>query len=70
MILDLNFDIFNTITTIIDYIATLLTFITSMVNVVISLLGTFFVTMPTFISVGFTMVFGLGVTIMIIKLVR
>lgn len=70
MLLSLNFDIFNTVSTIIDYIGTLLTFITSMVGLVINLLSTFFTTMPTFVSVGFTMVFGLGITIMIIKLVR
>lgn len=70
MLMALDFGIFNTIATILDYITTLLSFITSMITVVISLLSAFFTSMPTFISVGFTMVFGLGITIMIIKLVR
>lgn len=70
MLMSFDFDIFNSISVIIDYISTLLTFLTSMINVVIGLFSTFFTTMPTFISVGFMMVFGLGFTIMIIKLVR
>lgn len=70
MLLAFDFSVFNVIGQVINYITTLLSFITSMVSVVISLLGTFFTTMPTFVSVGFSMVFGLGITIMIIKLVR
>lgn len=70
MLMSFDFDIFNTIGVIIDYISTLLTFLTSMVNVVFSLFATFFTTMPAFISSGFIFVFGLGFTIMIIKLVR
>lgn len=65
-----NFNLFNVISNIIDYIGTLLSFITSMITVVISLFATFFVSMPSFISVGFSMVFGLGMTILIVKLVR
>lgn len=70
MLLAFDFSVFNVIGTVLEYITTLLTFITSMVGVIISLLGTFFATMPPFVSVGFSMVFGLGITIMIIKLVR
>ena len=70
MLLSFDFSVFNVVGQVINYIATLLSFITSMVGVVISLLSTFFITMPTVISIGFSMIFGLGITIMIIKLVR
>ena len=69
MLLSFDFSVFNVVGQVINYIATLLSFITSMVGVVISLLSTFFITMPTVISIGFSMIFGLGITIMIIKLV-
>lgn len=70
MILAFDFSVFNVVGQVLNYITTLLTFLTSMVGVVISLLSTFFTTMPTFVSIGFSMIFGLGITIMIIKLVR
>lgn len=69
-VLSFNFNLFNVISNIIDYIGTLLSFITSMITVVFSLFATFFVSMPNFISVGFSMLFGLGMTILIVKLVR
>lgn len=70
MLLAFDFNVFNIASNILEYINTLLTFVTSMVTVVITLISTIFATMPTFVSIGFTMVFGLGITIMLIKLVR
>lgn len=70
MLLALDFNIFNSISKIVDYISTLISNLISIFNVIIGLFSTFFSSMPKFISTGFMLAFGLSMIIMLIKIVR
>lgn len=70
MLLALDFNMFNTLSKIVDYISTLITNLIAIFNVIIGLFSTFFSSMPNFISTGFMLAFGLSLTIMLIKLFR
>lgn len=70
MLLALDFNIFNSISKIVDYISSLISNLISIFNVIIGLFSTFFSSMPKFISTGFMLAFGLSMIIMLIKIVR
>lgn len=70
MLLSLDFNIFNSINKILDYISTLITNLIAIFNVIIGLFSTFFSSMPNFISTGFMLAFGVSIIIMLVKLAR
>lgn len=70
MLLSLDFNIFNSINKILDYISTLITNLIAIFNVIIGLFSTFFSSMPKFISTGFMLAFGVSIIIMLVKLSR
>lgn len=70
MLLSLDFNIFNSINKILDYISTLITNLIAIFNVIIGLFSTFFSSMPKFISTGFMLAFGVSIIIMLVKLAR
>lgn len=62
--------IFESIFSIINFIATLISFIGSMVSIILTLGAVFFTSLPSYISVGYFCIFGLGMIILIIKMYK
>ena len=69
-IFDIFTDTISFIDKIVNYIATVIQFLTALISSITVLSVSFFVGLPSFISVGLLSVFSLGMTILIIKLVR
>lgn len=55
---------------IVNYIVSLIEFLSSLISAISILFVSFFVGLPSFISTGLLSVFSIGMTILIIKLVR
>ena len=69
-VVDLFGSLFSTVANVTNYITDLLSFIAAISTAVLSLGVSFFVGLPGFINMGLISVFGLGLTILIVKLVK
>lgn len=69
-VLDIFSDTLSFLDKIVNYIGSVIQFLIALISSITVLSVSFFVSLPSFISIGLGSVFSLGITILIIKLVR
>lgn len=61
---------FGAINNVINYVSSIFNLIIGLITTITTMATTFFISMPSFIAVGFISVFSLGIYIMILKIIK